>query len=120
MPNLLYAELERSDASRKDLVKKMIRQARGRLTQKEYITQHVITIHLNVTNGRFDPPAHIESTAATKEAAEAIALRMLLRNIHFQRAVAPRLQVDGLLHPQQMLEKIAKEQKLFIKFSMQP
>lgn len=116
LPNVLYAELESGEKSRRALVEEMALQAGGKLKSQHYDLGQGVHFRLDLSGGKFTTPIVIEAEENTLEAAERTAFRRLLRDTRFKHAVAPLLQVGPIMNPQHVLQAVAEQKGYSLTF----
>ena len=117
LPNVLYAELESNERSRRELVEVMTTQVGGKVSSHQYISSNGAGLRLEVSGGDFALPIIVDAEGDTAEAAERLAFRKLLHDTRFKHAVAPFLQVGSLMNPQYVLRDVARMQEYSLTFS---
>lgn len=112
IPNLLYAELERKEISREDLVRKMIEPIGATLHIHTDTAGDKFVTTVQVCDGTLSHPIRYSSDAESlKEDARENALKRLLRDTSFKRAVGAITseELHQAVYPQHELEKHAMD-----------
>lgn len=117
IPNLLYASLASDDVSRAELVRKMTVDAGGNYEEACSRNDNQDVCRLKISEGPFNPPIEITTTAGNLETARSMAHKHMLRTDGFKRAVMPPSEAALVAHPQIVLAQFASQNGITVKFS---
>ena len=112
VPNLLYAELENTEKSRKQLVEKIAHELNAHVDIAHYTSptgKNIVS--LTLSGGTLVAPITMQAEETTLAEAEHAVIRKVLRNPHFKNSssLMSAADMDRLLNPQKTLERLAKE-----------
>ena len=113
IPNLLYAELESEEESRRDIIEKMVEDAGATLTISINFNKAI----LEVSGGSFKSTLIIEVEDENTKELELKAFRHLLRDNLFKRTVSQDLQANSIVRPQKLLMELAEKQDYSVIFN---
>ncbi len=109
VPNLLYAELDNTGSSKREVVTQILKDIDAKLQIDTYIEDGQYITNVCVSGGPFIVPITAQASRDSSEQAEQVALRRLLREATFKHTVSQSFDLEYMLHPQRALQEMVDQ-----------